>query len=362
MNAISTMLADKGFEKQIMARVPDAPHAQRFFRMLATAIYKTPKLLLCTPESVKISAYNLAELNLSPISAHGQAYLIPYEDRRNNKIDCQLQIGWRGLVTMAIRDGAARSISCNPVFKGEHFKCSLGTDRFIQHEIDYSIPIERNLSNLICMYAIAELNDGTKIFEIMSINQLLDHKKRYGKSDPWDKEPIEMMRKTVVKKLCKYIPAANEGNLMHAIEIDNEAIEMEPNTPAHQVENVTESIKNDLMLEKTPASEWLDAESIPLDNHINFSSLSPTQSVSISNGEPPIAAVVKIQDIYTETIDATVHKYILSINHTKTLPELDELYKIHFKALTKRPGLEQKHIKALNDAADLHKAKLQEQI
>src|SRR5882672_7001844 len=113
MNAISTMLADKGFEKQIADRVADNKQAQRFFRMFATSIYKSKKLLQCTPESVKICAYNLAELNLSPISAHGQAYLIAYEDKRNNKIDCQLQIGWRGLVTIAIRDGAARSISCN---------------------------------------------------------------------------------------------------------------------------------------------------------------------------------------------------------------------------------------------------------
>lgn len=369
MSQITTMLADQGFVKQITTRVQDAQQAQRFFKMFATAIHKTPKLLQCTPESVKIAAYNLAELNLSPIAAHGQAYLIPYQAR--DKIDCQLQIGWRGLVAMALRDGAVRSINAELVYKGEKFKCFKGTLTILEHEIDFFADVNRNFDNIVGGYAVAELKDGGKVFEVMSIQQLLEHKKRYHKPSksgipgPWETAPEEMMRKTLVKRLCKYLPVSQNDGLLRAIEIDNEAIEIKDITPEAKVANVTDAIKNDLIShELTPE---IMAQDVIDYRKRNLTAEEMTLPI-VSNEGPKFAINVETGEISAmkghqyPNIDEVVQGYISSFQATTTLPELDDKYKRYFKSLTKQVGVMDKHYKLMNDAADIHKAKLQAEI
>lgn len=273
MSQIAKLLIDDTFTSQLKTRIVSGKDALRFSKMFQSAVYKTPKLLQCTPESIKIAAYTLAELDLSPIPTHGQAYLIPYGGKNGKPMECQLQIGYRGYINLALRDGNVKSINAQLVYKGENFVCHKGTVNKIEHEIDYCNDIDKSVENIRGGYACAELASGGHIIEVMSIQELEEHKKRYmkpsytGKPGPWETSPEEMMRKTLVKRLCKYLPMLN-NYLTKALEIDNEAAEKCIDGEA-QVVNTMDAIKAELGIDPTVEEFFNDEETLENERDIN---------------------------------------------------------------------------------------------
>lgn len=219
--ALNALMEAPEFMKSIATRFGgDDVHAKKFVSMFRTAINKNDALLRCTPESIRIAAGQLAELDLSPVTAYGQAYLIPYKDQ------CQLQIGWRGLTHIAQRDGGVRYIHSEIVYKGDTFICSQGLEPKLVHDLNFDC--QRDEKNMYAVYAVAILSDGTKIFEVMSKAQVDEIRDTYsqtvknGRPSPWSTIAYgEMARKTVIKRLAKYLPTAEK--LADAIDVDNRA-------------------------------------------------------------------------------------------------------------------------------------------
>src|SRR5690606_21449268 len=71
------------------------------------------------------------------------------------------------------------------------------------------------------VYAIAWLRDADPIFEVMTREEVERIRKRSKAADngPWVTDYEAMARKTVVKRLCKYLPLSPEAEA--AIEADN---------------------------------------------------------------------------------------------------------------------------------------------
>ena len=74
-----------------------------------TALSKDPKLQECTPQSFLGAMMQAAQLGVEPNTPLGQAYLIPY--RNTGQMECQFQIGYRGLIDLAYRSGEITSIN-----------------------------------------------------------------------------------------------------------------------------------------------------------------------------------------------------------------------------------------------------------
>lgn len=219
-NPVRNLVRSDEFKQAIIKRSVSTDAAIKFVSMFETAITKVPKLLDCTPKSIALAAYQLAELSLSPLPQMGHAYLIPYFNKTGN--ECQLQLSWRGLCTLAIRDGAAKFVHSNVVFRGDEFKVTLGLSPDIKHEMN--LDTERTDAEMIAVYAYAELEDGSKLFEVMTRAQVDAFKKQYfkpsksGALSPWDTAYLEMARKTVVKRLTKYLQLSEKT----ATQLDNE--------------------------------------------------------------------------------------------------------------------------------------------
>ena len=111
--------------QKVCARGADA---QKMLKMFAIAGSRTPKLLQCTPLSMLDAMVRCAELGLMP-STLGTAYLIPYENRKNNTVECQLIIGYRGLVELARRSGQIARIEAHIVYKQDEFTVEFGLIR-----------------------------------------------------------------------------------------------------------------------------------------------------------------------------------------------------------------------------------------
>jgi recombination protein RecT len=74
---------------------------------------------------------------------------------------------------------------------------------------------------VLCAYACAKFKDGGYQFEVMSLRELdgIRSRSKASGSGPWVTDTEEMYRKTVTRRLCKWLPASIE--LARAIELDN---------------------------------------------------------------------------------------------------------------------------------------------
>lgn len=75
---------------------------QRFQQVVWTAMRQNPNLAACTPVSIISGVIAAAQLGLTP-NLMGQAWLIPYENRKAGTFEATFQIGWKGLVTIGAR-------------------------------------------------------------------------------------------------------------------------------------------------------------------------------------------------------------------------------------------------------------------
>jgi recombination protein RecT len=82
--------------------------AERITSVMFNAFSTTPKLLECDPTSLFKSLIQCASLGLEPNTALGQAYLIPFNNKKENRVDVQLIIGYKGFLGLARRSGEVR--------------------------------------------------------------------------------------------------------------------------------------------------------------------------------------------------------------------------------------------------------------
>lgn len=229
MNTIKDLINRS--KDQISARLPKHLTADRIMKVALTAINKTPKLLECSRESLLMSIMQAAEMGLEPGGLLGEGYLVPYGTQ------CQFIPGYRGLISLARRSGQIVSIEAHVVFQKDEFECGFGLDPFLKHTPAWE---EVDPGPLRFVYAVAKLKDGGVQFEVMSRAQIegIRAKSKAGRSGPWVDHFDEMARKTVIRRLFKYLPVSVE--LAQALEIQASAetgdfsgitIEAEPGAP-----------------------------------------------------------------------------------------------------------------------------------
>lgn len=198
----------KVMEKQIKDALPSVITLERFTRMVLTALSSTPKLQRCTPQSFLGAMMTAAQLGVEPNTALGQAYLLPYDNRRKGVTECQFQLGYKGLIDLAYRSGEVSIIQAHEVYENDEFDYELGMEPRLRH-----IPARANRGKVICYYAMFKTKDGGYGFDVMSIEDVQAHAKKYSKaygSGAWQTAFDEMAKKTVVKKVLKYAPLKSE--------------------------------------------------------------------------------------------------------------------------------------------------------
>ena len=174
----------------------------RLMRVAIATMSRTPKLLECSPASLLNSVMQAAQLGLEPGSALGECYLVPY------KTTCQLIVGYRGLISLARRSGQIASIEAHVVHAKDKFNCRYGIDAKLDHEPDWS----DDPGPMVAVYAVAKLVDGSVQTEVMTKAQVDAIRKRSmsANNGPWVTDYNEMARKTVVRRICKYLPLSIE--------------------------------------------------------------------------------------------------------------------------------------------------------
>lgn len=194
-------------KNQIKAALPSHLTPERMLRVCLTEIRKNERLSMCTPISLIGSIIQTSQLGLEPGNGLGHAYLIPYENKKKGVYECQFMIGYRGMLDLARRSGQISSISAHEIYENDLFEFEYGIEEKLKH-----IPFRGERGELIGVYAIAKLKGDSYQFEVMWIDEVEKIRKqsRSSNNGPWVTHYVEMVRKTAIRRLFKYLPVSVE--------------------------------------------------------------------------------------------------------------------------------------------------------
>lgn len=174
----------------------------QFMASVINAVAGNEKLKNCDQQSVLGAAFVAASLDLPIDTNLGRAYIIPYGGK------AQFQVGYRGLVELAIRTGQYRDMNSVEVYEDEikEYNPILGKLKFVD---DFSKCTQRasgQEDKIVGYYAFYELLTGFSKGLYMTKEQVINHAQKYSqtynfKGGVWQTHFNEMAKKTVLKRL-----------------------------------------------------------------------------------------------------------------------------------------------------------------
>lgn len=217
-DTIQALLEKHGPE--IAMVLPQHVTPERLMRIAISEVRRNPKLANCSSASLLSAIFSCASLGLEPGGPLGHAYLIPYKE------ECTFQVGYKGMIDLARRSGQIESLSARVVCENDTFQYSFGLHEDLIHQ-----PATGERGELTHAYAVAKLKDGGVQFEVMDRLELEEVRdgsqgyqmaRKYNKKDtPWISNFDEMCRKTVIRRLFKYLPVSVE--IAKAVALDEAA-------------------------------------------------------------------------------------------------------------------------------------------
>lgn len=232
----------KSMEGEISRALPSTITCERFTRIALSAVSSNPKLAETTPHSFLAALMGAAQLGLEPNTNLGQCYLLPF--RNKGVMECQLQIGYRGLIELAYRSGKVSTIQAHTVYSNDKFSFCYGLEPKLEH-----VPASGQRGEPIYFYAMYRMADGVGYgFHVLSVEDAREHMRKYSKAagggfSPWNTDFSAMAKKTAIKKLLKYAPLSPD--VARAVSAD---------------ETIKHEISDDMTI--IPAEYAVDAETV----------------------------------------------------------------------------------------------------
>lgn len=186
-------------------------------------------LATATPQSVAKALYNVAITGLSLNPVMKLAYLIP--KKIDGVVQAVLMPSYQGMVSLIVTGGGAQTCYAHCVYQGDYFEIMYGTEPDVVHKPKSS----GKGKEIIAVYGVAVLPNGRKQVEVMykdEIDEIREYSDSYQsfkagrtKTCIWVDWYSEMARKTVIKRMWKYIPKSKTPEFekaANAIELDNQ--------------------------------------------------------------------------------------------------------------------------------------------
>ncbi len=281
-------LLDK-LKPQLQMALPKHVDVGRMIRICVTTLQRNPDLLACTQESVLGCLFQCAQLGLEPDGLLGHAYLIPFNDKKNNRKICTLIVGYKGLLKLARQSNEIQSISARVVYSKDEFEYEFGLEDKLTHKPTH----DEDPGVMTYAYAIFRYKGGGYHFDVMSKAEIdgIRARSKTGDNGPWVTDYDEMAKKTVLRRASKMAPASIE-DLARAIAIDARSeggiappmdIDM-PAMPAADVPGVEQQGKR-LSLGKKPETIDIPAEKQAADPGSVISTGKPAAATTVPHNE-----------------------------------------------------------------------------
>jgi recombination protein RecT len=193
---------------EIRTALPKHITAERLARIALTTIRTTPKLLECSLSSLMAAIMQSAQLGLEP-GLLGHCYFVPFRNNKTCQSEVQFIIGYKGLIDLARRSGDIVTIAAGAIYSNDKFLYRKGYEEILEHEPNF-----QNRGELIGVYAYATTKDGGRYGDVMTLEDVNRIKSRSKAKEfgPWVTDFEEMAKKTVLRRLAKYLPLSIEIN------------------------------------------------------------------------------------------------------------------------------------------------------
>lgn len=225
-------------------------------------INKSAQLQKCSGDSILQAVLNIANVGLTLNPAAKEAYLIPRYNSLSRGMEASLEASYVGLLKLLTDTGSVKSMVCQLVHEGDLFEIDLANNH---SPVTHKPNLSNRSKTIMGVYALATLADGTRQVEWMELSeveQIRERSETYkafkaGKiqSCTWASDFGEMTRKTVIKRIYKYLPRSEKAAVLdRAIDLDNEDYKI---TDA-QVEYIESLLRTSTYDEKQKT--WLELE------------------------------------------------------------------------------------------------------
>lgn len=189
------------------------------------------------PTSIFNAACMAATLNLPLQNGLGFAYIVPFKNNKERKVEAQFQIGYKGFIQLAQRSGQFKRLVALPVYKNQLLK----KDFINGFEFDWEQEPEKD-ENPIGYYAYFKLVNDFSAELYMSHDDIVKHAQRYSQTfkkgfGVWHDNFEAMALKTVMKLLLsKQAPLSVE--MQQAVLADQSVVKDVENQEFNYADNI----------------------------------------------------------------------------------------------------------------------------
>lgn len=192
------------------------------------------------PTSIFNAACMAATLNLPLQNGLGFAYIVPFKNNKERKVEAQFQIGCKGFIQLAQRSGQFKRLVALPVYKNQLLK----KDFINGFEFDWEQEPEKD-ENPIGYYAYFKLVNDFSAELYMSHDDIVKHAQRYSQTfkkgfGVWHDNFEAMALKTVMKLLLsKQAPLSVE--MQQAVLADQAVVKDAENQEFNYADNIQDA-------------------------------------------------------------------------------------------------------------------------
>lgn len=205
----SVAIKSEAYQQLINNTLGDPKVAMKFVADISSVVANNSMLAACDAKTILSAGLTAQTLNLPLAQSLGYAYIVPYAGK------AQFQIGWKGLVQLAMRSGQFEKLGVKEVHEGEWIGLDEDGDDIIKFNHEY------DLKPVIGYYAYFKLLNGFRKSLYWTVQKCEAHgslysqahsgKARGGAYDNWTKNFDAMASKTVLKQLLsKFAPMSVE--------------------------------------------------------------------------------------------------------------------------------------------------------
>lgn len=201
---LTAYLTQEAVKNQINS-VIGGKDGQRFISAIVSAVNTNPQLSECTNQSILSAALLGESLKLSPSPQLGQYYIVPFKDKNKGMVG-QFQMGYKGLIQLALRSGQYKKLNVLAIKEGELIRFDP-----LNEEIEVNLiedEVQREAAPTAGYYAMFEYVNGFRKAIYWSKAKMEAHAMKYSKGYRakkgytfWEKDFDAMAYKTMLRQL-----------------------------------------------------------------------------------------------------------------------------------------------------------------
>lgn len=188
--------------QQLQMALPAHVSIDKFLRVAVTALQQRPALLSADRNSLFASIVTAAQLGLLPDEQLGECYFVPFKGK------VQLIAGYRGLIKLA-RQGDIGHVEAELIHSNDDVLYELGDESRFSVKVNW-----QDRGPIVAAYAVAKFRDGGLCARVVMMKHEIDAiraKSQAANGPAWSDSYSEMARKTVLRRLSKFLPLTTEA-------------------------------------------------------------------------------------------------------------------------------------------------------